>query len=290
MTPDKNKVPKDSYKAQLRATWDGLGPAWQQWQDFFECGAGQITEWMVNAARVGAGDVVLDVATGAGEPALTVSEIVGPAGRVVGIDQSEKMVEAARLRAGERDNLTFLVEDIEQLGEEAGSNYDVVLSRFGLMFTESLPRSLATFVRVMNGGGRCSIAAWSAPRKVPVIGLAFGIAAAKLELPPPPPDIPGPFGMAEPGPVLDALSAAGFVNVCSQEVTITFKASSADEFVAYCQATLPGWLAAKVAERFGTEKDSPVWSEVAESVAPYTQPDGRLELPSVAVCYAGQLP
>jgi len=290
VTAEQNGAPVDPYKAQLRATWDGLGPAWQRWQDFFERGAKPVTDWMVNAVRVATGDRVLDVATGAGEPALTVADLVGPTGRVVGIDQSPKMVEAARNRAEGRDNTTFRVDDVDQLDAETGSGYDVVLSRFGLMFAQDLPKALVALAGVLNSGGHCAIAAWSVPPRAPIVSLGFGVAARKLELPPPPPQTPGPFSMADPEPVLDALRKAGFVDVRAQEVQTTFQAASVDEFIDYCQATLPGWLAARLAERFGTDRGNSVWSEIAEAVAPYVQPDGQVALPSIAVCFAGRRP
>src|SRR5690242_8031636 len=91
-----------------------------------------ISERLIVLAHVNAGQRALDVATGAGDPALTAARIVGPSGSVVGIDHAPQMLEMARQRAAGAglSNVTFLEGDAQALDLPPRS-FDAVLSRWG---------------------------------------------------------------------------------------------------------------------------------------------------------------
>ena len=278
----------DAYRTQLRATWDGLGPAWERWQDFFERGAGTVTSWLIDAAGIAPGDRVLDIATGAGEPALTIATVVGPSGRVVGVDQSSAMVEVARRREAGIAQAEFAIDDVEALDYSSGE-FDVVVRRFGLMFAPDLPRALARIADVLAPGGRLAFATWTDPQRTPVISQGFGVAAALLELPAPPPGQPGPFSMSDPEATGALLRDAGFTDVRSELVVATFSATSVDEFVEYATATLPPWLKGLLVQRFGPELGE-FATALADAAGRFVDGDGALTVPSVAVCTSARRP
>src|SRR2546423_3480119 len=126
-----------AYKAETRKVWDATCPGWEASLEYFERGAAAVTARLLELAGLRPGQSVLDVATGHGEPALTAAGVVGPTGRVVGVDLAPRMVEAARARAkaaGDPDHVTFVVADLEDLDSAGvGEGFDAVLSRFGLM-------------------------------------------------------------------------------------------------------------------------------------------------------------
>ena len=107
------------------------------------------------------GERVLDVACGTGLVALAAAGAVGPQGRVVGVDISGRMVEAARQRAGERSvsNATFARMDAESLDLPDGA-FDVVLCAFGLMYMPDPETALREMHRVLRPDGRVSLAVW----------------------------------------------------------------------------------------------------------------------------------
>jgi ubiquinone/menaquinone biosynthesis C-methylase UbiE len=122
-----------AYKAQQRAHWEASSPGWDTWAEVFERGAASVTARLLDLGGVGTGQAVLDVATGQGEPALSAARLVGPTGRVLGVDTSPAMLAVARRRAGDLPYVEFAEADLDAI-DQPESSFDVVLSRFGLMF------------------------------------------------------------------------------------------------------------------------------------------------------------
>jgi ubiquinone/menaquinone biosynthesis C-methylase UbiE len=121
---------------------------------------------LLQAATVAPGEAVLDVACGTGLVSFAAAEAAGPTGRVLGIDLSEQMVEAARGRALQRAGraalgapLEFLRMDAEQLVLPA-AGFDVVLCALGLMYLPEPARALQEMQRVLRPGGRVALAVW----------------------------------------------------------------------------------------------------------------------------------
>src|ERR1700758_1098994 len=81
--------------------WSGSAPYWEKHREVIRQMFAPITVALVEDAQVASGQTVLDIATGPGEPALSVAAVVGPRGKVYGIDLIPDMVAAAR-RAAER--------------------------------------------------------------------------------------------------------------------------------------------------------------------------------------------
>src|SRR5690349_14119804 len=96
---------------------------------------GPVSEALIEDAGVVSGSVVLDVATGHGEPALRIADVVGPAGKVVGADPAVGAIEAARHTAARRslNNIRFEVAGADSL-PFPDDHFDAVVSRFGVMF------------------------------------------------------------------------------------------------------------------------------------------------------------
>jgi len=114
---------------------------------------GPLTRRVFEAAGIGAGMKVLDLGSGAGDVALLVAEMVGPRGRVVGVDMNGAILETARARAAAAGwtNVTFREGDARTL--ELESDFDAAVGRFVLMYLPdpaAMLRHLAT--RVRRGG------------------------------------------------------------------------------------------------------------------------------------------
>src|ERR1700722_11062341 len=92
-------VDPQELKNEQRRDWDAAAAGWKKWWPVFERSAQQVSDRLVELAGVGPGARVLDIATGNGEPALSVARRVGPGGRVIATDQSAGMLAIARERA-----------------------------------------------------------------------------------------------------------------------------------------------------------------------------------------------
>ena len=110
--PDDLKI-----KGQQKAAWDDSAEGWKRWWPTFERAAQMVNDRLVELAGVRAGNRVLDIATGSGEPALTAARAVGQSGRVVAVDMSPGMLAIARERidAAGLTNVELVESDAESL-------------------------------------------------------------------------------------------------------------------------------------------------------------------------------
>src|SRR5918995_7058080 len=140
-------VPFDlvAFKEAQRTDWQLAAAGWRKWYDVLEAGGEIVSRTLVELARIGPGDTVLDVATGYGEPALTAARVVTPTGRVLATDIATDMLDFGRERAAQADlgNVEFVEADAETLSFD-DEFFDAILCRQGLQF---LPDALGTLQR-----------------------------------------------------------------------------------------------------------------------------------------------
>lgn len=271
-----------AYKANQRTQWNAQSAAWGAWLVDFERGAGAVTARLLELAGVRSGQAVLDVATGQGDVALSAARVVGPTGRVVGVDIAAAMLDVARQRAAGLHNVEFVEADMEALGQPPAS-FDVVLSRFGLMFAVDHVATFQALARTLVSGGVLAAAVWGPASSN---GLFSGARALSqlLELPPPDPRTPGPFSMSEPQRLTKELTAAGFVDVSVTEHVLTFEFESVKHYLRFNKAFLPPQMHQMIQQRFGSADAPAAWDVVASAVQPSVEVSGALRLPSTALC------
>src|SRR6202158_6142434 len=112
--------------------------------------------FLLRAADIAPGIRVLDIGTGTGLSAEAALAAVGPTGHVTAADISPAMVEKARRRLGEAQNVSVSVEDGQRLSFPDES-FDAVLCNLGLMFFPDPVRGLSEFRRVLRPGGRAAV-------------------------------------------------------------------------------------------------------------------------------------
>jgi SAM-dependent methyltransferase len=107
------------------------------------------------------GERVLDVACGTGVTAVSAAARVSPGGAVIGVDLSNRMVEAARQRAMQAQcaNVRFEQMDAERL-ELPDKSFDVALCALGLMYVPDPEHAILEMRRVLREGGRIVLAVW----------------------------------------------------------------------------------------------------------------------------------
>jgi ubiquinone/menaquinone biosynthesis C-methylase UbiE len=205
-------------KAQTRATFNRLAA------DYDAAGVGCFAYFgrqLVQDVGVKRGQSVLDVATGRGAILLPAAELVGPEGRVVGIDLAEAMVEASRLEIAARGVAADVrVMDAEQL-EFADAAFDRVLCGFGLMFFPHLDTALTEMRRVLKPAGRIGASTWR-------VSQTDDLAAVLDEL--------AVGGTRPPGWITDSaelahvLAEADFVDVDVRIETTTFRYDDLEQY------------------------------------------------------------
>jgi len=193
----------------------------QRWERQSAAMGSGVTQAIVDAAEPAPGMQVLDLACGTGAPALQIARRVSPGGRVIGIDLAAAALEIAQHRAHERnlDNVEFQQHDAQNL-PFADATFDLVTSRFGLMFFSDLPRALADSRRVLRPGGRFAAITWGTFEQQTYFRSTFGVVLRELpgaELPP----AAGPiFKFGTPGTLSSVLQAAGFRDIREQVMEV----------------------------------------------------------------------
>ena len=154
------------YKETTRDQWQQTAEAWHRWGPTLKSWLGPATDVMLDLAHVGPKSRVLDVAAGAGEPAITIAERVGPSGYVLATDIAPNILEFAARSARERGigNLETRVMDGENL-ELPDESFDVVTSRVGLIYFPNQQRALSGMRRVLKPGGRVAAIVYTTPEK-----------------------------------------------------------------------------------------------------------------------------
>ena len=157
------------------------------------------------------GQRVLDVGCGCGETSFTIAGEIAP-GQVLGADISATLLDIARedARAKGIANASFIQADAQVHPFEAGA-FDVVFSRFGVMFFEDPAAAFANLLRALKPAGRLAFCCWRRPADNLWLPLPMQVAGHLLPpLPPSDPVAPGPFAFADPDRLRGILASAGF--------------------------------------------------------------------------------
>jgi SAM-dependent methyltransferase len=274
------------YKADLRTEWRDAAPGWRAWVDVLEAADGglAVSRSLVELARIGPGQVVLDVAAGYGEPGLTAARAVTPGGHVVCTDISAEMLAVGRERAAAEglDHVEFLECDAEALVFEEAS-FDAVLSRQGLQFLPDVAGVLARLHAFLKPEGRLAAAVWGPPGAVQ-FAAPVPLIRAELQLPPPPAG-PGPFALADAGQLAAVVEAAGFTEVETGTVTAVYRPGSPELATRWLRAVAPP--ISSLVHGQPPQVQQRVWTKVTQAWAPYTTADGRVRLENQAVWVTG---
>ena len=172
-----------------------------------------VTKMLVEYARPLPGMRVLDLASGTGEPAISLAELVGPQGSVTALDQSSELlgIAAERARSKKLLNLTTQQADAHTL-PYADHAFDLATCRFGVMFFADVKRALTELRRVLKPGARACFAAWG-PFEQPYWQTTMKVVQRHVGGPLLVAGGADPFRFSVAGSLSDVLRAAGFHEV-----------------------------------------------------------------------------
>jgi SAM-dependent methyltransferase len=169
-----------------------------------------VTEALVEYARPQPGWHVLDLASGTGEPGISLAMRVGPEGHVTALDLSSDLLEIAKERARQRGLTNFSTRQADAHNLPfPDASFDLVTCRFGVMFFAEVNKALAEIHRVLKPGGRCCFVAWG-PFDQPYWSSTMAIVHAHVGGPLMSPGGPDMFRFSRPGSLSAALRRVGF--------------------------------------------------------------------------------
>lgn len=167
----------------------------------------------IQAAAPVSGEHVIDVGCGAGASTLALADRVGPRGHVLGVDISAPLIERATDLAPADAPVTFQLADASSAALPQAA-FDLLFSRFGVMFFEDPAMAFAHMRRALKPAGRLAFVCWRAAHENDWGRLPLEAIRDIVPLPAPPePEAPGPFSFADPDRVTRILTAAGFADI-----------------------------------------------------------------------------
>jgi len=200
--------------AEQIAEWNGvIGQRWAELQREIDGIVLPFGAAALQRAAAQAGESVIDTGCGCGDTSIALALAVGAAGRVLGVDVSQPMLEVARARGAGLAQLAFSEADASQA--ELPASVDLLFSRFGVMFFSQPLAALRHLRGALRPGGRFVFACWRAPGDNPWAMAPLAAARAALGVTPAPtdPHAPGPFAFADEVRLRDLLEGAGFAQV-----------------------------------------------------------------------------
>ncbi len=208
-------VPTGPNAEQITYWNEVSAPKWIRFQHVLDEQLGALGRMAAERAALRLGERVLDVGCGCGSTTLELAMRVGREGSVVGIDVSTPMLERALecARATDAANVVFWNADA-QTQPLPPAAFDLVYSRFGVMFFVDPAQAFANLGRALRPGGRVLFVCWQALERNPWMAVPMAAAAREITFPPRPgPEAPGPFSLADPDRVRWILRDAGFSDV-----------------------------------------------------------------------------
>ena len=271
----------DAANAKMIEHWNGEGGrSWvarQQSQERLTA----ITDLLFARAAVQPGERAIDIGCGTGVTTTDLLRLVGPDGRVLGVDISAPMLARARERLGSDPRLTLVQADATTYSFPEQS-FDLALSRMGVMFFAEPAKSFANIRRGIRRGGRLTFACWRTLDENPWQGLPARAILSVLPMPPQlDPEEPGGFALGAEARVRRILEQAGF-NAIGLEPVDTERNLAPDGNI---DAAVTAAVGSGLAARLMRDQPAGVVSAAREAVRAALAPllrDGRIPLAAAA--------
>lgn len=269
--------------------WRESAPYWEKHRDVIRAMFDPITQALIEEAGIVAGQSVLDVAGGPGEPSLTIANLVGLSGLVVCTDGVAEMVAAAESAAQRlgRKNMRFQQCTAESLPFDSNS-FDTVISRLGAMFFPDALAALREMLRVIKPGGTISLAVWDKSEANPYSHRVMEVIDRHIETVPVDADAPGAFRFAERGKLAAILTEAGAKDVSERLLQFRMEAPISFEEFWIMRSEISETLREKL-KGLTPEQASRVATEVREAISEFF-PNGNMSFPAELIIVTGSKP
>ena len=265
--------------AENESRWRTQAETWRRWHPRLTTWWAPVTDALIARADLRPGLMVLDLASGTGEPALTLAPLVRPDGTVTATDLLPEMLSLTEEQARDcgYDNVRCQVADAGNL-PFADASFDRVTCRFGVMFFPDVPRALGEVRRVLRPGGRAVFTAWGPEQEQVYWTSTAEVVRRHLgEVPPP------SAGFNVPGRLGTALRAVG-MDAEEESVTLNLPfPGRPTEFLEWFRGAVAPFD--QMVNRLPAERREAALAEVLATLGRYD--DGRhLNLPAPVVLAA----
>jgi ubiquinone/menaquinone biosynthesis C-methylase UbiE len=254
------------------AYWNGPGGQhWADRQQTQDIVLAPVADILIDCAKAKAGERVVDVGCGAGATTIALAQKVGPTGRVLGVDISAPMLARARQIAQAGMPIEFVLADATVYPFEPAS-FDLLASRFGVMFFAQPALSFANLRRALRPSGRLAFACWQEPRDNPFFMAPLQAVYKHVpKLPQLGPEDPGPFSFASEARVNRILSEAGFAGVAMEPYDLSLDIAVGRGLDAAVEASLEIGPAARALQEQPPDVRAAATNSIREALAPFAR-------------------
>jgi ubiquinone/menaquinone biosynthesis C-methylase UbiE len=278
-------IPEEQNKA-LDA-WQTSARYWDKYRVLIAQMFAPLTSGLVEEARIGIGQEVLDIGGGSGEPSLTISCIVGPTGSVMYTDPVVGMVETAQAEAGRRGltNIHFRKCSADDL-PFADRTFDVAVSRLSAMFFVDPATGVREALRVICENGFVSFVVWGPKEANPFFSTITDVIDRFVETPRQDPDTPDVFRFALPGKLAGILENADAKNVIERQLNFQIEAAISFEQFWQLRTEMSETLREKIAGL--TPAQIPTIKQAVADAARGYFVSGTMSFPAEALIVSGR--
>jgi SAM-dependent methyltransferase len=250
-----------------------VAPGWYAQREQVWKASRPVTQWMVRKLDPRPGDTLLELAAGLADTGLSAARLIGGSGHVIVTDFTPEMVAAARRRAEELGvhNAEFRVLDAERM-DLATDSVDGVLCRWAYMLMIDPSAAFAETRRVLRPGGRLAFSVWAARERNRALSLLGTVLVELGHVPPPDPEVPSAFAMADPGRIRELVVGAGFAEPEIEEVG--FRLPFADRHAYWRYLTDTSASSSPVLRSLPPEEQAKVREQVHEVARPFQSGEG----------------
>jgi ubiquinone/menaquinone biosynthesis C-methylase UbiE len=271
------------------AAWETSSQYWNKHQALIEKMYATLSRALIEDARIGPGQAVLDVGGGSGEPSLRIAPIVGESGSVTFTDPAAGMVKAARAEAERRGlgNIRFHQCPGESL-PFSDDSFDAAVSRLSVMFFPDVLAGLSEMLRVVKPGGFVSFVVWAGKEVNPFFNVVTEVLDRFVPADAEDEDAPGAFRFARPGKLTKALQEVGAVEVTARELAFMIEAPISVEHFWELRTEMSDTFRSKL-QRLVPDQVAAIRYTVQKAVAAYFK-TGGMSFPAKVLVVTGKKP
>ncbi len=284
-TNNKMEEQMEQIREQQKASWNKFSAGWKKWDNLMMDFIKPMGDEIIRLIKPKENDLILDIASGTGEPGLTIASML-TTGKVVLTDLSEDMLAIAHENAAQRGikNIETHACDVCAL-PFADNTFDAISCRFGFMFFPDMLLAAKEMARVLKPGGRIATSVWNVPEKNFWVTAIMSTINRNMELPPNPPGSPGMFRCAKEGLMTDLFSQAGLRNITQNEIAGKLNCQTVDVYwTVMTEVGAPIVAALSKADEAMKEK---IKKEVYQTVNE-KYPEGNIQIDSSALLIYGE--
>jgi SAM-dependent methyltransferase len=256
------------------AYWNG--PGGQRWADRQQAQdilLAPIAELLIDRAGITTGERIIDVGCGSGATSIAFAKKVAPSGHVLGVDVSGPMLERARQSAPKDLPVDFVQADATVYPFDPAS-FDLLASRFGVMFFAEPALSFTNMRKALKPSGRLAFACWREPRENPFFMAPLQAVYKHVpKLPPQGPEDPGPFAFAAEARVRHILGEAGFTGIEMEPCNLALDVAIGRGIDAAVQGALEIGPASRALEGQPEDVRAAATNSIREALAVYAKGD-----------------